>query len=381
MKTDLTGNYKEIKKLVIEQNLSLEGNSLLCEAISNNFEILQFIDYWLGKGQSIDGSNELTNKLKQFCLKDSNKLVGDEQKNWYQLLSELETYYFLSSNLGLNVIGYEQPRTNISKLPDFKIKLGNESIYFEVKFKMSEITQRLPPEFDEFLYTIEKECGNKYRITLMEVTNSEGSKNRPNYQEIFSKYLLLPENLNLIEKKIKERLNILDRDNILERKDRDSSTCNVSSINAGTEASDIQFSITLKQANSGERLYGFRPDEIDDIKRWLFEEKDDKTPMVKEAESKGADYLVCFIPFWHNLHNVDETFADYIKPLFSEMQLIDTTHAVSKDRNMGQLSGIIFLSQIGSLSNNYVFVTNARITGQEDNNLLTHKHHTAIFYP
>lgn len=134
----------------------------------------------------------------------------------------------------MDVIGYEQVPAGINKPPDFEIKYSNESVYFEVKFKASEVTQRVPPEFNDFLDKIEEKYGNKYRITLMETQNSEDSIKCPNYLKLFSKYLLLPENVNIIEKKLQEHLGVLERHKILERENRISSRCEIP-IKAGNE--------------------------------------------------------------------------------------------------------------------------------------------------
>jgi hypothetical protein len=69
--------------------------------------------------------------------------------------------------------------------------------------------------------------------------------------------------------------------------------------------------------------------------------------------------LVACFPFWRNLY---ETFVDYVKPLFSDIQLLKPTFAISKDKNLGQLSGIILLSQKGALTDNYLIVNNANVT-------------------
>ena len=359
MKYGLSDNHQEIREFIIEQKLNLADDKPICKAISNNFEIVQFIDYWLEKSKSIKNGDKLTEELLSFGTKDSEKFVTYDHQKWYQLLSELETFYLLHNKFGMNVVGYEQvPVGKKNKSPDFEIKLGNESVYFEVKFKASQVTQRIPQKLDEFLDKIEEEHGNKYRITLMEVENSEDRETCPNYQKLFSKYLLLPENLNIIEKEIKDHLNVLNKNKKLERKDRHSSRCIVL-IKAGVEAIDIHFSIKLKLKNHGIRISCFRPDNIYDIKSWLFEEQEGKTPMVKEAESKGADYLVCFIPFWED---IDETFYDYVTPLFSDIQKFKPNITISRDVNLRNLSGVILMSQKGSLTNNHVIVSNANIT-------------------
>jgi hypothetical protein len=352
-------NYQEIKNLVIEKELNLEDDSLLCKAISNKFKILEFINYFLEKRKGLKNSDALIKKLLQVGLKGCEKFVSNDYKDWYTVLFELETFYLLSNKLGLNVIGYEQPPVGITKPPDFEIKLNNEIIYFEAKFKAREVIQKVPPKFYDFLDKIEEEYGNKYGITLVETENVEDKQRKPNYQKLFSKYLLLPENLKLIEQKIRERLDVLKRSNILEQQNRHSPPC-IFPIKAGKENINIHFLIVLRQTSSAsKRLQGFMNDEIDDIKSWLFEKKEGKTPMIKEAESKGADYLVACFPFWRNLY---ETFVDYVKPLFSDIQLLKPTFAISKDKNLGQLSGIILLSQKGALTDNYLIVNNANVT-------------------
>lgn len=345
-------NYPAIEQFVFERKLDVPTGTPLCEAVSNDLKILWFIEYWLSKRKNIKGSEILTEDFAKVCMKPHKDSVSNDFKEWYRIGCELETFYLLSYKLGMDVIGYEQAPANTSRRPDFEIRHGNERIYFEVKFKASQVVQRIPPKFDKFLDEIEERSGNKYRITLLEILNlnSNDTRTKPNYQKLFSKYLIEPANLNIIEKEIGGYIKVL------EREDRQPYG-RIISVNSGSETVRLHFSINPKQASSSKRPSGFMPDDIGDIRNWLFSEEDDKKPMITEAFEKAAHYLVVFIPFWQN--NSNETFYNYITPLFSDLEIIRPNVAVSKDRNMGQMSGIILLSQKGSLENDYVVVNNA----------------------
>ena len=335
-------DFPAIKQFIIDNKISLKNNSKLYEAIDGNFEELRFIEYFLTHHKNIANGNELAKKLLEHGKQELN--FSDR----HSLLSELEAFYLLHGKLSLDVYGYEPNIAGQKKKPEFSVRANNKDVYFEVKDKCSEVVQKVPKKINDLFKEIEKKHCDKYLIVVTEVENLS-------YQDLGQ-----PDNLNLIEKAVQERLTTIELYKILQRSDRHSSTIKIP-INKGT----VIISIRRKDDKIQERPEYFTPDRIDDIRTWLFEESVSKKtgekmiPMVKQAENKGADYLMCRIPFWRNLN---ASFFDYIKPLFSDIKLIKTNFAISKDNELGNLSGMIIFCSLGSLNDDYIIVSNSNVT-------------------
>ena len=68
---------------------------------------------------------------------------------------------------------------------------------------------------------------------------------------------------------------------------------------------------------------------------------------------------MCKIDAWKNS---DETMYDYIKPLFSNINLINNYYAESNDPKLGtKLSGVFLFCSSASLLDNYIIINNANI--------------------
>lgn len=340
--------HPDIKQFVIDQKITFNNTSYLSKAICGDFRILEFINFFLKHSRRVKNGDEVTNKIIKYGGKPLNDYTSQDLIDWHSLLAELEAFYLLQKIFNLNICAYEPQQSNARK-PEFEVICRNKSIYFEVKYKGSQDSQRIPKKINDMLDSIEAEYENKYTINIVEIEDAKDRLRYPNCQKLLNKYLLAPEQLKTIEQKLQERLNIIKYYKILEQQDRDSSRCNV--LLTMEREINIGFSITLKQEN---RCWCFRNDEIDDIKSWLFGEEDKKSK-VAEAIEKGADYLMCEFPFWRER---DETFSDYVRNLFDDFELQDHHFAVSRDNNLGLLSGLILFAKCGSLKKNYIVITN-----------------------
>jgi hypothetical protein len=145
-----------------------------------------------------------------------------------------------------------------------------------------------------------------------------------------------------------------------------------SSIDINTNYGKIRFVFSRKLKNTEYFFsYPYPSDSPEHIKRWLFEEgvvssRDGESmkPQVKVAEDKGADYLMCRIPFFRHGR---ETFYDYVKLLFSDINLKSEHVATSSDTNIGRkLSGLILFTSLGPLSDDYIIVHNENVKPKID---------------
>ncbi len=317
----------------------------LSEALDSNYRELEFIEYFLAHVRNILNGNKLAKKLLQ-CGANKTSNLSD----WHSLLAELESFYLLHYKLCVNVTAYEPDVDGQKKKPEFSATINNQTVYFEVKDKCSEVVQQVPEKINRLFDEVEKKYHDKYQIVITEV---EGLR----YRDIEGH-----ENMIIIEKAVKERLTTLEYYKVLERPDRSSSTVDIPIGNGR-----VIVSIRKKDNQKYDRPEYFTPDGIDDIRNWLFEggcisrrTSKSMVPMVKQAEAKGADYLLCRIPF--------RPFYDDVKPLFSDLTLIRSNYAKSNDQNLGtKLSGIILLSSYGSLSDDFFIVDNTNIRSKIKN--------------
>ena len=259
--------YPEIRQFVIGKKLDIKNNSYLSEAISRNYQRLEFIEYFLKHSKDLVIHNNFRDKLFQYLVKECTGV--QDKKDLESLLAELEAFYLLQNKFGLNICAYEPQLCGQKKIPDFKVEFNNAPVYFEVKCRCNVEAQRIPEKIDEFLDRIELEYNNKYVISIMEVENSEDKNKRPNYLKLFGKYLCDPDILKPIEKEINETLNRLEHTNILTQQNRNTSGVEVENIKAGKEKINVHFLICLRQNKGQKRQWYFNPDDIENVEEWL----------------------------------------------------------------------------------------------------------------
>jgi len=356
--------YPALRQFVIDNEKNFKNPSNLEEIIAAEHDVRELIEYFLKHSKEIENSDGLSGKLLNYSTKNSEHYTPTD---WYSLLAEIEAFHLLHNKLNLNVCGYELPEPKHGKKPDFSVKHNNEIVYFEVKDRCGEVVQGTPREINRLLDKIEADYGHKYMIRMSDIENLKDKDKRPNYQRLY-KYLSHLTIMEYIEKEIRKKLDVLEHSNILLNQNRPGSSVLVRNIKIYPNRHErdkqkeyeinINFHIRLKQNIHEKRSDSedFLPDEIEDVRKWLFEEKpeEDKIPQVKQAEAKGADYLMCRIPFWN------DTFYDYIRPLFSNIKLKNPNYAESKLDT--KLSGLILFHPCGSLIGGYIVVDNTNTT-------------------
>lgn len=338
----IKSQYSTLENFITGSELHFGNNSNLSKAISRDSKVLQTIEYFLQHSGCLKNGDKLSNKLS---LYGSQEVAQSNYSHWYSVLTELEAFYILHKTLGLDVCEYE--RDVQGKKPDFLVNFNNTSVYFEVKGKNSEILQRVPRNVNDLLDKIEAEYNNKYVIAISEVRDKD------------YKTLTKADTLRLIEKDVKNNLRLCQSGHYPQRK-------HFSVPTKKDNGEIVRIRISLRQNKNEKRIERFMPDSRDDIKSWLLEEKKkskktgkDMTPQVKEAEKKRADYLMCRIPFWQD---INEPFYNYIISLFPDIKLLRDNYAISKDSKLGgKLSGIILFREGGSLTDDYIVVSNVNI--------------------
>lgn len=339
---DNLNKYPEIKQFILGNKRCLEDNSCLSEAIVNNYEELAYIEYFLRSSSHLRNSNQLINKLLQHGFKDNENAKPED---WHSLIIELAAFYLLQKRLFLNIEEYEPSDLGQSKPPDFSVKINDERVYFEVKDRCGVVVQFVPSQLKK---------------VLEEIEHHYGCKIIPNFvDQNFKSY-------NLAKVEILEQIRAGLESELKEHNKAVSSI--FSSAVITTKHGKICFIITESKDKEEPRLSYFYPspaDSIENIKKWLLEEgissKDGKEmkPQVKIAEEKNIDYLMCRIPFYRH---GNETFASYMKPLFSDIELKKSNLAFSGDPKLGtKLSGLIFFTSLGPLSDTYIIINNASV--------------------
>ena len=270
----------------------------LMKAIIHNSPYLKFVNNFLENFTFL--GKEYHNKIEEILkrpISDPNGNAGIVA--WHNILAELTALYILSNKLNLKVTGLERVSHRYSVQNrgkcDFRVENNHREIYFDVKDKSSELKQTPPPRLDRKL----KEIKSPFVI-------SPQLRNR-NYK---------CDNLDQKIETIKNGIN---------QKKKEAAQLKRPLYGFRLDLEDFEVFLTPKNKDLADNYYGsdfFNPDDsIEDSSNWLFgenskvKESEPKKPMVKIAEEKGADYLMCLINPW--IGNGIKTFDDFIKGLFS----------------------------------------------------------------
>lgn len=338
-----SNKYPAIKQFIIDNKICFKHVSRLSEAISESFDEMEIIEYFLQSSLHLINSNKLIDGLLKHGTEDIEVLKPED---WHSLISEFAAFYLLHKKCGLNVHEYEPSIPGQSKTPDFSVKKNDDWVYFEVRDRCGVVVQFVPKKLKKLLDEIEKHHAH------CKITPDFIDQNFKSYN------LAEDEILEQIKAGLENKLKVLNK----------AGSSISSSVVVNTKCGKIRFIITELKDKKEPRLSYFYPypaDSIDNVRKWLFEEDistrdgKKKTPQVKIAEEKNADYLMCRIPFYRH---GNETFVSYIKPLFSDIKLKNSNLAFSGDPKLGtKLSGLIFFTSLGPLSDTYIIINNTSV--------------------
>ncbi|MBE3602614.1 hypothetical protein IMX07_03140 [bacterium] len=241
--------------------------------------------------------------------------VGRNQIKWYSLCAELRAIVKIAEKLSLRIRGFNQvpPRQRIHKFPkdcDISAEIGGSEFFFEVKAKSAETSQLPAEHFREFLETLpwsRRVSIRRARSTSRTAWDATIQRLNEHVSKFESPIVPPPYSDELVKVSFSPR-------------------------------PGKKFTVTSMQ-----------PDEVEDIKKWLFGDLTDpkKIPIVKQAVSKGADFLVAQVPGWFE-------FSLLFDSIFSDISRIQNNFYLTSDQNINSLCGILFISA----SNKFALVYN-----------------------
>jgi len=272
--------------------------------------ILPALEYFLSL-KGIKGIRERRLKLAGEPVERPNTNRGI--LSWAGICAELGAIRLLGKELRLKLTGFDaaSPR-RVRKKSDCDIRANVEgaSLYFEVKRNAKEDAQMIPTKLAEAL----AEIGRKHGFSLVPQLKIR-EYDCQNLDAVLSKI-----EAQIIHKPYTPMIDLPELEVMVEKE-----TPQIHGVHF--------FSTPLPR----------------DVSSWLIEEghigKDGKpmTPMAKQAQNKGADYLMCRVPAWDSLHTI-------INRSLSPVTRIKDHIYESADPRLGTLSGIVFFHKYDRFS-------------------------------
>jgi len=306
----------------------LEDKLLLEKAVRRHWEIsddpiFPTIEYFL----SLENVSGFEKKRKDFLCKLSPK-NRDEKNDVMQALesvfAEFGAMLLLGKELRLPIVGFDQisPKKESNKDFDIVAVLNGRPTFFEVKRNCREIKQSVPEKLKEALYSYSLELPYDFAVELK----------KRDYKWSDSNIEKLLGELKWYIAHIRSRLEARGLD-----MDQSISTF-PTFVNSEIK---VLFSEKSRIAPCMEFYDAVT---IKDLRSFLLESgrmgKDGKemVPMVKQAEKKGADYLICNVPGW-------DTFNEIVEGCFEELNFRNRLTFFTRDVRFGSLSGIVLFTK------------------------------------
>ncbi|MBN2520089.1 MAG: hypothetical protein JXB17_06270 [Bacteroidales bacterium] len=282
---------------------------------------LHALEYFLSLSGVVK-ENEYKNKVNELLIYPSYKgFTNEGDVQWASNSAEISAIYLLGEILKVNITGFNKSSPKSVKKNsncDILGKYLEDDLYFEIKRICKEEKQILPYSLQSALDKVR----GKYR-PVAQLLNR-------NYNSI---------NNNLIVKNIENHIRkfeVSDENNI-----------NHSVKNGPLPYSnnDIQV-LFFKKGTLDDGMQFIDPVSVNDICSYLLSSDrigkngTPMIPMVKQAENKGADYLVCRVPDWS-----DYTFKEIVKKCFKEIKIEKECEYIVDDYRFGNLTGIILFNR------------------------------------
>lgn len=280
-----------------------------------NDPIVPALEYFL----SLDSVSGFKDKLENLKTKPAGRAnKNDRRVQWASLCAELGAICLLGKTLNLAIVGFDKvsPKAARNRADcDVVAVLNGALTFFEVKRNSAQDKQVLPDLLEERLYELN---------LLFDITPELVDRNY-DCSDIEEKLTCLQQHVNNFKREI--------ANGILTNED----------VPLPFEAGGfIVYFHRKSESGAGGRF--FTPVSTDDLSKWLLgpgEEGRDGNPMepmVKQAISKGADYLVCRVPSWDKMGTIVEKCFDGL------LYRNGITYFV-EDERMGPLTGIILFSR------------------------------------
>ncbi len=264
-------------------------------------------------------------RLKDLACKavdcpDSN----DGYIQWASICAELGALHLLGRELGLEIIGFDQPSPRRRKQGtdcDFVARLADRpELFAEVRRRAKQDTFTLPAALKKRLQILNQELLYSFTPEL---------QRRP--------FRVSADELNLIELALRQHLEAFDASKV-------GASWRASRRPPPLSVHDVHFTFHDKsKLKKGAGHYG-APDRPQDIEAWLFghgipgKDGKPKVPMVQAALGKGADWLACRVPDIDPLDTL-------VEECFRDRQRVSTFTFESADPRLADLAGVVLFAR------------------------------------
>ncbi len=274
--------------------------------------------------------------IKKFLTEPINQGTTNQgEVQFHSICAEFRTMYLIGETFGLTITGFDEisPKAKRQTDCDIVAEFKDEKLYFEAKAKCNEVSQSLPDALIEALNTIE----SRYTLTPELRDRSYNC-----------------ENMDTLLGKIRDHITEFEN-----QKESGSSNEDNEPMPYCDEEINIYFAIKKYDEPTCTTTL-FDCDVLDDVHSYIFEEgksgKDGKPmiPKIKQAQNKGADYLVCRV-------NPRDKLNDVVSYCFKSVKPQTDRTCYCGDTRLGILRGVILFSDY----DNYVIINNLNSETQQ----------------
>ena len=306
--------FEELKSKGVIQPVSCAS------MVEDNDPCLLTINYFL----SLDGITGFGVKKKEFLQPRKNlPKKNSREVDFAALLAEFEAMRLIGTDLGLIIVGLEQPPPGLKKNCDIVAKLNGIKTFFEVKNRSSVHTQKPPEALQKVVRKASlpfdgrpEWSGGQKSFTSADATllKAEIRQHIEHFQQKNNRRRKSPEPLYWPEIAKVDR----DQKQVVVYFKRRKPTSNPGGYLASVDLMDDYCSYILgtgKTGNDGKEM----------------------VPMAHAAEKKDANYLMCRVGDWPSLENI-------VEGCFNPIQKSHHSIYCSGDPRLGALSGIILFT-------------------------------------
>lgn len=308
--------FEELKSKGLIQPLSCAS------MVEDNDPCLLTINYFL----SLDGIPGFGVKRKEFLQPRKNLPEKNSREvDFAALLAEFEAMRLIGTDLGLIIVGLEQPPHGFQKKCDIVGKLNGTDTFFEVKNRSKDHTRKPP----EALQKTVREAALPFDARPEWFGKKEG---------------FTSENKTCLKAAIRQHIeHFLEGNNRRRKKPIPLYWPKEAEVDRSKKQVVVYFRLRKHTSNPSGYLAGV--DLIDDYSSYILgtgktgRDGKEMSPMAHEAEKKGADYLVCRVASWPDLR-----VRDIVKGCFQPVQRSSPFVYYSCDPRLGTMSGVLLFT-------------------------------------
>lgn len=303
-------DYPYVRNFIEKQNLPC--NHILWDYLDGN-SLLPLLDYYLSF-QHVDGFNEKIRELREKPVKGAG---NDGEVSWIAICAEIEAAYILGRQLSVHIKGFEKksPKCMSDATCDFLVDIDGRNVYCEVKCLAKEERQSLPQNLEVALKGV---CSH-YRLFVELQDRNFKCEDPSDIVKSIQRH---------IEQGVPDSSIVLD----------------------GIKVTFIEKGEGISEDHGFVEIYD--PTGNEDIHSWFGKESrvgrsgTPMVPMLRQAEHKGADYLMARIPLWlRPSQKREDKIDEIIVTLFQGSKKVGEYTYESKSPILGKsLAGVVLFS-------------------------------------